>query len=248
VRRGLTLSAALIGADLVPQAAAAAMPGGLVAPTVKAALAFAVEKGSTAATSAQAVTVAQEVLRALFLARLKVGAAWFLALGFLIAGGALAVRQTFAAKQPAIQQKQNPPAAAQAGQLPAAPEEKHVVGTVVDPAGLPVPNATVWLLGGMRYDTPPKVVQRLTTNAAGEFALPHLPDQKAIDRGERPPSLIARDPQGRLGLLRTLRQGPGLDEPVRMRLVDVAEFKGRVVDGNGKPIVAAVAPHGRRTP
>jgi RNA polymerase sigma factor (sigma-70 family) len=84
VRRGLMLSAALAAVELSPSAGAAA--GVLLAPTVRSALAFAAGRTVGEASSGQSAALAQEVVAAMSLARLKVPAALTLATCLLAAG------------------------------------------------------------------------------------------------------------------------------------------------------------------
>jgi hypothetical protein len=97
-RRGLTLPAALAASVLV-EPAAAALPAGLAETTVKAAIRFAAGKGLVAVSAPAAL--AEGVLRAMFLSKVKVTVATVLALGLLGTGAGLLSRQAPAAQPPA---------------------------------------------------------------------------------------------------------------------------------------------------
>src|SRR5262245_47881148 len=73
-RRGLTLTAGLLAVLLVERAIAAPAPASLVQATFQAGLAFAAGEVSGGAVSAKVLTLTQEVIRAMFLAKLKVAA------------------------------------------------------------------------------------------------------------------------------------------------------------------------------
>lgn len=93
------LSAAA-AATLVPQAASASVPAALVQTTARAALAAsAAEAAAAGLVSAQAAALTEGVIRAMFIAKLKTVAVWFLALAVL--GGASAVTHRALADKPA---------------------------------------------------------------------------------------------------------------------------------------------------
>ncbi len=111
-RRGVTLSAALLAAGLSKQTASAAVPPLLVISTVKAASVFAAGEGVAAAgISAQVVALAEEILRGLAAAKVKVVIMLVLAVGAITSGAGLLARQAVGPKpeQPTAQQR--PPVA-----------------------------------------------------------------------------------------------------------------------------------------
>jgi outer membrane protein assembly factor BamD (BamD/ComL family) len=85
IRHGVTLSAAALSAMLAPDSLAAALPPSLVAPTAKAALGFAAGQAVTALSS-QAATLAQGVIKTMFVSKLKLMAAVALAVAVLVSG------------------------------------------------------------------------------------------------------------------------------------------------------------------
>jgi RNA polymerase sigma factor (sigma-70 family) len=96
-RRGLTLSALLLGTLLSPPASAA-LPARLLTPTVQTALAFAAR---SAGRSARAVVLAEGILRTMLVTKLKIAASLMLTLTLFTAGMyALAPRATQAEAAP----------------------------------------------------------------------------------------------------------------------------------------------------
>jgi RNA polymerase sigma factor (sigma-70 family) len=83
-RRGLTLSAGALAVALSELGAPAAVPGPLMLATVKAAAPFAA--GGAAAVPAPVAALTEGVLKAMLLTKLKIGAAFLLALGALALG------------------------------------------------------------------------------------------------------------------------------------------------------------------
>ncbi|MBN2024255.1 MAG: carboxypeptidase regulatory-like domain-containing protein [Pirellulales bacterium] len=127
--------------------------------------------------------------------------------------------------------------AAGLAEAPAGP----VAGVVLDPADQPVAGATVLLVGRNNGGDPPGTLAETTTDSQGRFLFADV----QLKGGVWPPAVLARDGQGRIG------GGPWLwprpDQPpltdIKIKLNDVRECRGRLVDASGKPIVkATVAP------
>jgi cobalt-zinc-cadmium efflux system membrane fusion protein len=100
-RRGLTLAAAGLAAALPPAAApasACASPAPLVGPTVKAAVLFASGQAAGGALPAPAVALAEGVVRAMVLSKVKVAVGVLLVLGALGLGAGLSARRVPAEK------------------------------------------------------------------------------------------------------------------------------------------------------
>jgi RNA polymerase sigma factor (sigma-70 family) len=87
-RRGLLLSAALLGTVLAGRAQAEPVEAALAGTTLKAALGAAAGGPFNGAASAQAVALAQGVMRAMYLRKMKLLVAIVLALGVIVGGGA----------------------------------------------------------------------------------------------------------------------------------------------------------------
>jgi RNA polymerase sigma factor (sigma-70 family) len=85
VRHGVTLSAAALSAMLAPDSLASALPPGLVAPTTKTALRFAAGQ-AVLGLSTRAVTLAQGVIKTMFVSKLKLMAALTLAVAVVVSG------------------------------------------------------------------------------------------------------------------------------------------------------------------
>jgi RNA polymerase sigma factor (sigma-70 family) len=109
VRRGLALSAGLVGTLLAEEAAARAVPAALAGATLQAALVTAAGHAAAGLVSAEVVALVEGVSQAMFLTRLKIVAAVVLAV-LLVAGAGLVPHQMLSAggSKPAA-----PPAAQQ---------------------------------------------------------------------------------------------------------------------------------------
>jgi RNA polymerase sigma factor (sigma-70 family) len=100
VRRGLIMSAGSLAASLAQEAPAATIPLSLAGPTIKLAMSSTTSKAfSTGVISAKSVVLAQEVLRAMFLAKIKVLLAAILTIGVIGVGIGLASRSAPANSQ-----------------------------------------------------------------------------------------------------------------------------------------------------
>jgi RNA polymerase sigma factor (sigma-70 family) len=101
VRRGVALSAGLLGAALAQGAASAAVPPGLLRSTVEGLLPTAATGAAAGLASGPAATLAKGVLRAMSLTKLKIVASVALTLGVLVAGAG-ALRWQSQAATPAV--------------------------------------------------------------------------------------------------------------------------------------------------
>lgn len=116
-----------------------------------------------------------------------------------------------------------------------------ISGTVVDWWGRPVADAEVSLLGGPE-DRDPVELQRLTTDSAGSYHIDLWEYLWSPPDGteSREPTIVAIDRHGRVGGTSACRyharSGP---HEVRIRLQEITEYRGRLVDGRGAPIVGA---------
>ncbi|HMC67103.1 MAG TPA: sigma-70 family RNA polymerase sigma factor, partial [Gemmataceae bacterium] len=147
-RRGVTLSAGLVGAVLAEHATAA-VPAGLVHITVQTAL-----LSAAGLASAPAAALAEGVLHAMFATKLKIATVFVVAVGVAAIGigtithRALAQRQQDVAVAEAPKSKPlTPSPSPQRGEgrkkVQADEQEMTVTGRVVDAKGRPVPNAGV---------------------------------------------------------------------------------------------------------
>lgn len=98
-RRGLVISTGILTTLLSQNAASAAVSSLLIHPTFKAALLFAAAHTTTGTASARVIALAEGVLKAMYLTKLKVVAALVLVMGVLLAGGILTRHALVAAPQ-----------------------------------------------------------------------------------------------------------------------------------------------------
>jgi RNA polymerase sigma factor (sigma-70 family) len=134
--RGLVCPAAGLAAVLAAETAPAAVPLPLVHETARAASWFAAEGGTTAASSAQAVTLAKGVLKAMLVHKLKLAAGLLLSVCLLAAGTTVLVRAAAHAEPPAPQARND--------KRPAGP------GGETQPGEAPLPLGAVNRLGSTR--------------------------------------------------------------------------------------------------
>jgi RNA polymerase sigma factor (sigma-70 family) len=110
-RRGVRLPAALFAVALAEASALRAVPADAVVSTARAAARFATHPGlAGGAVSAHAAALTTEVLRAMFLGKLKTAAAVLLLVGVTGVGAVLVARATWAAQPDRGGQVQTPPA------------------------------------------------------------------------------------------------------------------------------------------
>lgn len=183
IRRGIALSAALMGTALGEGLSQAALAPTAVLSTARAAVQIAcggvVPEGLV---STRIGSLAQEVTRHMVLTKLKLGALGLLCAGLLAAalGGALAPAGAGEAAQAKGAASSPQPAARRSGSVkPADPQAERTTirGTVLGPDGKPVPGAKVYLLKWKpppwlklpEDKGPPKV--RARTGADGRFSL-----------------------------------------------------------------------------
>jgi RNA polymerase sigma factor (sigma-70 family) len=181
LRRGVTLGLGPIAGPSRP-ALETAVPDRLMGSTVRAALGHTVGAGTTEAVSVAVSSLAERVLKMLFLARLTL---IVVALTTAAAGMMMAVAfglTTTAAESPRV----DPPKAG--------PDD--LAGRVVDKAGAGVADVQVWAMDGP-WRTP-KTVATTTTDARGRFVVP-WPRDRRDQRGPDEFRLFARSRDGRVG-------------------------------------------------
>jgi len=115
-------------------------------------------------------------------------------------------------------------------------------GTVVDAEGKPVAGATVWLIGGAQDD--PQIVAETTSDEKGRFQIAKQPWKPPAPSERTVPTMLAgRDSTGRIGgsVYYGHSQLPNDISPkeFRIKLQNVKDCHGRLVDLSGQPIAAA---------
>ncbi len=139
-RRGVVLPAAAVAAGLAPRSASASVSSHLCETTTHAAIEFAGGK----AVASSATALAREVLRVMFVSKLRITALSLLLLAAGAAGAGLLARAMNAEPKIASAAAQPPIAAKPADANPKpAPGRMFVLGRVLDPQGKPVPGAKV---------------------------------------------------------------------------------------------------------
>ncbi|HVW38578.1 MAG TPA: carboxypeptidase-like regulatory domain-containing protein, partial [Pirellulales bacterium] len=118
-------------------------------------------------------------------------------------------------------------------------DQKRVVrifGVVRDSADRPVAEATVWLADSdARGGRPLERVSETRSDAEGAFSFFQAVEKNSVLY------LIARDARGRFGWNASYIR----PDHNTIRLYEVRDVRGRIVDGDGRPIAGArVAPHG----
>lgn len=117
--------------------------------------------------------------------------------------------------------------------------EAVISGVVIDTADQPVAGATVWLLGGLWDDELLRRRAESTTDENGRFAFRPFSADELFQpaRGQQLPRLMARDERRRLGWVADLR-APNAQN-VKLKLHEIADFHGMLVDSSSKPIGGA---------
>jgi RNA polymerase sigma factor (sigma-70 family) len=241
VRRGITLSTAVLAAVLAERASAA-VPARLVEATLETTLLLAAGRAAGAAVPAAAL--AEGVLKAMFATRLKIATVAVLAAGALALGiGACA--------RPALAQRQDEPPAPAAdarkdaapARAPAGADEKKeiaVTGRVLDPDGKPVAGASVAVANREvlrfsiweRYVTDRNdLTAKATTDADGRFRFA-VPQPPPVTRREV--RVVARAPGFGLGWAKVDPDASRAEVDIRLRTE--GRLAGKVVDLQGAPV------------
>jgi RNA polymerase sigma factor (sigma-70 family) len=169
VRRGLTLSSALLATTLSQGSAQATVPAGLAAATV-----YAAGKGmATGPISSEVVALVEGYTKTLLVAQLKSIGALLLALSLCFAGASVLAHRAFADKvvgAPPSSPAMRPAVAAPA---PAAPSQQAadtltVCGQVLDPEGKPIAGAKLYLWTNT-VKSKADLLVRATTGEDGRF-------------------------------------------------------------------------------
>jgi RNA polymerase sigma factor (sigma-70 family) len=251
-RRGVELSAVLAASALAAQPASA-LQSGLMASTLKAALAIAADDGIAGVVSASVVELVKSMTVAMMVSKAKIAAIVFLALSLLGGAGVWLNAQTHAtAPLP------GPPPGAKADERPQAapskPEQAKTVefrGQVVDPDGKPFAGAKVYLA----YPAPkkPPIPARATSDVEGRFRFRVA--RSDFERSDKPAPwtqavVVATAKDYGLGLSEMLAVPSESNTTLMLGLAkDDAPLSGRVLDLQGKPVAGVtVRVHGLYAP
>jgi RNA polymerase sigma factor (sigma-70 family) len=261
-RRGVTLSALLVGTALAHDTASAAVPGPLLVATLRAAPAFAVGP-ATGPASAEAVALARGTLRALAASRLRFGAALLVLVSAVGAGAGMILHRPgpggadgdpnsavpVASAGSAARPEQTPRRGREGNPAPAAEPDQAgegddgeltVGGRVVDAAGQPLPGAEVAVVAG-EYRQPGELLHGAGPPARAVLGSGHADARGAFQLSLPRTSaqrnygvaLIAASPGHGLGWY-ALTPGQSRGE-FECRLEAGKVVRGRLVDARGNP-------------
>jgi RNA polymerase sigma factor (sigma-70 family) len=233
VRRGLTLSAALVATLAAERAAPAAVPSALSEGAVRAASALAAGTSLAGIASAEAVSLAERGLQITSISKFKAAASLLVLLGVLT--GATALTRASAKSQ--AENEPNQQALGEAKRQVEKEDAIEVSGRVLDPDGKPVVGAKLYLprLTIERPERPGEmaITERGVTVAEGRFKLT-LPKKGAQPDGNKPAALIAAAEGFGIDWIDLPKDGaPG---ELTLRLVKDVRIRGRLVSTEGKPI------------
>ena len=229
-RRGVELTAALAAMGLAAQYASA-LSAGLMATTIKAALAMAAGEKLTGVASASVAQLVKSATAAMVVSKAKIVGVLLLTASLLAGASVWAFRGLAAnALTPSTQPAE--PSAAKVDDKPkvASPQRElakkvAIQGRVFDPDGKPKAGAKILLLGESD-----KLQPLGETTADGRFTV-------AVPQGAKGRFLIAQDAGSGIDLLSITKSDP--KKPIELRLVKDQAIRGRVVNTEGKPVRGA---------
>ena len=255
VRRGLSLSAVLVAAELSRGVATAAVVRQLAASTIRSALSFAAGQSALGGASAQAAALAGEVVKGIALVKLKIAAALMLTT-CLLATGIVQYRAALPPETSAPQVRSSAysskakvartaPAFLVTNGPPAPRDEANprfeVSGRVLDPAGKPFQGAKLYVGYSPRRSEPEAVAHqpayplRATSGPDGRFGFAFTRselDERYLD-ASRPVVVAVAD-------------GFGLDwaeirerDELNLKLNEDFPFDGRILDPDRRPVSGA---------
>jgi hypothetical protein len=192
-------------------------------PTIRAAMTHA-SGGGTAGTISQTISsLADRVIKMMFLARLTLVVAALLTVSTAIAAVVFAW-----------------PAQAVAPAIADPPRQgtDDLAGRVVDSDGKAVADAQVWAIGGRMVE--PVMVATATTDPQGGYVLPGVWAHRATKaRGNDRLGLFARARDGRVGWLTDYGRQRLVEQGGEIELMAVGVARGRVTDQDARPIGGA---------
>jgi RNA polymerase sigma factor (sigma-70 family) len=243
-RRGVELTAALSAMALAQQSASA-LPAGLTATTIKAALATAAGEGLAGIVSASVAELVKGMTTAMMVSKAKT-ATMFLVTAVLLAGAGAWTCHTLATPRSAEQPAEPPasPSRTEQGQKAQTPRKEQkdsirVMGRVLDPDGQPVKGARLY------WPRLPKNEPRTSEDVESiDIAERAKSDAEGCFRFELPRSDI--HPEWRNVCLLAVADGYGMDgvelpkegpiPEVTLRLAKAQPIEGRILSTEGKPL------------
>ena len=250
-RRGVVLPAAVLAAGLSSQSASAAVSSSLCDITTRAAIRFAAGQ----AASSLAASLAQEVLRAMFVNKLKLIATALLFLAAVATGVGYLTHSLASQDEPKRQPDAPRPQVAarpdDTTQRPA-PGRMFVIGRVLDPQGKPVPNAATMVHATIKWPAGDQIRQQMSPNEIGqarsEQMSPKAIGQARSDGSGRFQVDAPRTSSSRNHHVGVVALAPGFgvgwaefDPDVDQPAVDITlrpeqVIQGRLFDLNGRPV------------
>ncbi len=215
-RRGVDLGVGPIAGILRP-VVELTIPERLIGPTVRAAVAP--SSGATAVVSSAVSSLAERVLKMMFLARLT------LIVAALVAGtvGALSVVMVV---RPAT-------AAAPQAAVPREPGPEDLPGRVVDKTGAGVAGVDIWAMDGPSWT--PKTVAKTTTDVQGRFVVPWAQARRR-QQGADNFGLFVRGRDGSVGWQHPVWYNSADGKGAEIEVHAVGDVRGRLTDQNARPI------------
>jgi RNA polymerase sigma factor (sigma-70 family) len=243
-RRGIKLSALLAALSLAEGGGKAAVPSLLAKTTVCSGLLIAAGETAAGVIPSQVAALAAGVTRAMFLSRIKIATAVFLAVGLFVAGAGLWKHQALAAEEP--------PAANEEAKRPTEPVQPaatakdeegdtiEVSGHVLDPEGKPIAGSKLYLLDPSSQGTPRKVLATSGADGGFRFTVPQVKERLTPYYTDSPWNhvFVLAVADGFGSAFRPLgSKAPG---ELTLQLVkDDLPINGRVLDLQGKPVPGA---------
>src|SRR5262249_21017227 len=233
-RRGIEL-AALLGALVVADGAAKAVPAALARKIIAFGLLVAAGEPAAGVIPARVAELAAGVTRAMLLTKAKIATVFLLAVGMIAVGAGVLTRQTVAARETAVAAKNDAEQAVRAAKPQAAEDDTDALvyaGRVLGPDDRPVSGAKLYLTMGGELWQPPH--ERPTTGPDGRF---HFTVSKA-HYGDWWTVVTAAAASYGPGWVVVPADGKRDDLTLRL-VTDDGPIAGQIVDLEGEPVAGA---------
>jgi RNA polymerase sigma factor (sigma-70 family) len=246
---GVTTMIPLTGASTLLEGTGVSPPAAWVAAAARAACRFAEGHAAVAVASAEVAALTRAMLWSMGWHQARLATAWILT-GLVVATGALAALRAQSAAPPPIAQRGAAPIAVAASEKPAveapvAPTVIRLGGRVLDPDGLPLPAAKLWLgFQGVDWTWSTRVPDvRATSGPDGRFDVTLADDDPEVKRALR----MTSGWPGGFGAIQLVATADGFGPcwtdlagargDVELRLVrDDVPVEGRLVSLEGRPL------------